>query len=326
MWNKLPSFIHINQHPDGPQRFSELRDIDVFDVDYQDETKQYWIQFIADPEANRNNRFWRLVEIDASWSAANIIYEGLSPTTENVWGLPSWTDIYWWTVQQILQEILVESSDPSILLRGTPVFQLYEVGDTITNPLVEANAALGQWPAWVLTQLEIFRWGSSIFTQANPVPGTWYWTTDTVSISIIAWTSETYTAQVDDDQGRSGTISKVYEWTYPFFGTTVDIITLTQQALRPLTSAYFSINMVAETGWDKYKADFEASYITITWIQFYNTLSGNREWLGWSKSNSLLLRDVTAETHTVQGNVVNYNRFTHNWPDGWSIQLRFFTT
>ena len=329
MSNKLPSFIHINQHPDWPQRFSELRDIDVFDVDWDDETKQYWIQFVKDPEAARNNRFWRLIEIDASWSAGNIIYEWMSPTTETLWGLPAWTDIFWWTVEQILQEMLVESTDPSILLKWTPIFHLYEIWDTITDPLIEANAALWQWPAGVLTQIEIFRgavWWTSIFVQANPAPWTWYWGNDTNTINIIAWTSETYSAQVDDDQWRSWTITKIYEWTYPYFGTSVDIATLTQQTLRPLTSAYFSVNMVAEWGWEKYKADFEASYITITWVEFYDTSSNSWKRMWGTKANSLLLRDTTNVTHTVQGNVVNYIRFTHNWPDGWALQLRFYIT
>ena len=323
---KLPSFIHVNQHPDWPQRFSELRDIDVFEVDFADETKRYWIQFVKDPEGSRNNRFWRLMEIDTSWSAASVIYEWASPTTEHVGWLPAGTDIYWWSLEAILEEILVESTDPSVALRGTPTFQLYEVGDSIVNPLVEWNWALGQWPVWVLTQLELFRWATSIFTQANPVAWAWYWANDAFTVDIVAWTSETYSAVIDDDQGRSWTISKTYQGTYPFFWTTSNITTLTQQALRPLTSSYFSVNMVPETGWDKYKADFEDTYIVITWIQFYNTVASAWQWMWGSKANSLLLWDTTTETHTVQWNIVNYTRHTHNGLDGGALQIRFFTT
>ena len=261
-----------------------------------------------------------------SGSGASIIYNGLSPTTETVWGLPAWTDITWRNHDQLFEEMLVESSNPSVQLRWTPTFQLYEVGDTITNPLIEGNGALWQWPTGVLTQLELFRGATSIFTQPSPVPWTRYGTNDTHIINIIAGTSETYSAVVDDDQARSGNVSKIYEGTYPFFWTTALIWTLTQQALRPLTSSYFSVNSVAETGWGKYKADFENAYITITGIQFYNTVSSAWERMGGSKANSLLLRNTTATTHTVQWNVVNYTRYTHNWPDGWALQLRFFTT
>jgi len=263
----------------------------------------------------------------SSWSS--IIYNWLSPTTETVWWLPAWTDILWRTHDQILEEILVESSNPSLQLRWTPTFQLYEVWDTITNPLIEANAATWQWPVWVLTQLEIFRWAvwwTSIFVQANPTPWTWYGNNDTNTINIVAWTSETYSAKIDDDQWRSWTITKVYEWTYPYFWTSSDIVIPTPQTLRSLTSSYFSVNMVAEWGWEKYKADFEASYITITWVEFFDTSSNSWKRMWGTKANSLLLWDITTVTHTIQSIVVNYNRFTHNWPDGWALQLRFYTT
>jgi len=253
------------------------------------------------------------------------VYEWASPSTYTVWAMPAGTDTYWKTFQELWEDATTNPANPSVQLRGTPSFQLFEVGDGIVNPLIEWNAALGAAPTGVLTQLELFRWATSIFVKANPTPWAWYWNNDVHTVNIIAGTSETYSAVIDDDQARSANISKTYQWTYPFYGTTANIATLTKQTLRPLTSAYFSVNTVAETGWDKYKADFEDTYISITGVQFYNTVAGAWQWMGWWKANSLLLRDVTVENHTIQWNVVAYNRYTHNWPDWWAVNLRFFT-
>ncbi len=272
---------------------------------------------------------WWNVAVRFSWWPGGGVYSWASPTTETVWWLPAGTDITGRTRDEILEAMLVESSDPTLTLRGVPAFQLYEIGDTVIDPLIEANPSLWQWPVWVLTLLEIYRGsvgGPVVHTEVNPMPGAWSGANDAFTVNIIAWVSQQYSARVEDDQGRSWETNQVYSWTYPFYGTTVDIATLTAQALRPLTSSYFSVNMVAETGWEKYKADFEDAYITITWVQFYNTVSSTREWMNGSKLNSLLLRDVTVENHTIQWNVVAYNRYTHNWPDGGALQLRFFTT
>ncbi len=61
---RRPSFIHVTPHPDGPQRFTELRDIDCFGVDREDPTKQYGLQFVPKPEYNSHERFWKMVEIE----------------------------------------------------------------------------------------------------------------------------------------------------------------------------------------------------------------------------------------------------------------------
>ena len=276
-----------------------------------------WVEFYIAP--------FDAVASSSGGSSANIIYNWASPSTTTVGAMPAWTNTFWMTLEAIIEDMTTDPANPSVQLRWTPSFALFEVWDTIVNPTIEWNGALGSAPTWVLTQLELFRGATSIFTQPNPVAWTWYWGVDTHTINIVAWTSETYTAVIDDDQARSWNISRIYEGTYPFFWTTVAIGTLTQQALRTLTSSYFSVNSVAETGGDKYKADFETAYITITGVQFYNTVASAWQRMGWSKANSLLLRNTTSVNHTIQGNLSAYTRFTHNWPVGWTLQLRFFT-
>ena len=213
------------------------------------------------------------------------------------------------------------SQPPTISIRWTVAFWLYEVWQILTTPLIEVRWALWSNPAGVLTNLSIT---DPVFSQANPTPWTRYWTNDW-DITIIEWLTKTYHWHLDDDQWRSANASWSYSWAYPYYGTSVNITTLTKQTLTPNTNTYFPVDMVAETGWDKYKADFENANVSITWIQFYNTISWAWEWMWGSKANSLTLRDTTAVTHTVQGNVVNYTRYTHNWPDGGALQTRFYT-
>ncbi|RLC33218.1 hypothetical protein DRH14_05250 [Candidatus Shapirobacteria bacterium] len=82
-----------------------------------------------------------------------------------------------------------------------------------------------------------------------------------------------------DDQARSANASGSYSGAYPYYGTSVNITTLTKQTLTPNTSIYFQVNHVPETGGDKYKADFETANVTITGVQFYNTVSSTWDWM-----------------------------------------------
>jgi len=89
------------------------------------------------------------------------------------------------------------------------------------------------------------------------------------------------------------------------------------------TSSYFETDMVAETGGNKQTFDIRDT-VSITGIQFYNTISSNWEWLGGSAANSLTQFTTSTTTHTVQGNVLNYTRFTHNQVTIGARQLRFY--
>jgi len=259
---------------------------------------------------------------NSTWGWTGVSCNITSPTTIWVGNIPAWTDLTWMSSCDILSMMLVASVNPSIDIRWTSfVFWLYEVWQVLATPLIEWRWHLWWWPVGVLTSLDIAPIG---FTQANPTPNTRYWAND-ANVTITLWTTRTYTATIHDDQWRTGSASGSYTGTFPYYWTSVNITTLTKQALAGIGSTYFPINMVAETGGDKYKADFETANIVITWIEFYNTVSGNREWMWGSKANSLTLRTTSAVTHTVQGNVVNYTRYTHNWVDGWALQTRFYT-
>lgn len=125
--------------------------------------------------------------------------------------------------------------------------------------------------------------------------------------------------------GQTNLISSTITGVYPIFGTTVDITTLTKQSLVQHNATYFSFNMVAESGGYKQTAEFSTSHSSITGIQFYNTISGQWEWLGGSKANSLTLFTVNNIQKNINGNLIDYKQYVHNGSTIGSRQLRFYT-
>ena len=111
-------------------------------------------------------------------------------------------------------------------------------------------------------------------------------------------------------------ISRSLRGVYPTFATTVSIGTLTKQALQSMT-VYEEVSMVAETGGNKQIIDIPVAWSTITGLQQFNTFSGTWDII------SLGTFTVTSVTNTIQGNTVNYNRYTHNGATIGARQLRF---
>lgn len=127
--------------------------------------------------------------------------------------------------------------------------------------------------------------------------------------------------------GTTGAKSVSIYGVYPFFATTVDITTLTKQALALMSSAYVQTNVVAEDDFgNKQTVEFPQAWSAITGIQFYNTVSSTWEWINGSKANSLLTFTKTATTETVQGNVIDYWKYTHNGAKIGARMLRWYTT
>ena len=92
---------------------------------------------------------------------------------------------------------------------------------------------------------------------------------------------------------------------YPVFATTVAIDIMTKSSLGA-TNGVRTFIMVAEDGVDKQKFDIPDSWNAISLIEQYNTLSG-----AWDTiSTSSFTESVV--TQTIQGNEVNYKRYTHN--------------
>jgi len=114
---------------------------------------------------------------------------------------------------------------------------------------------------------------------------------------------------------------------YPYFATTAVITVLTKQPLALMNSVYVQTNVVAEDDLgNKQTVEFPVVWSAITGIQFYNTVSGLWEWLNGSKANSLSTFTTSATTNIIQGNVINYTRYTHNGSKNGARQLRWYTT
>ena len=255
--------------------------------------------------------------VNGGWGggwAADHVFSGIYQT-------PSW--FVSWTTGQEWVDLHFPSMPPSANIRAALAFGLYEVGRVIVTPLIEGRGALWGNPSWTLTQLELFD-PASFFIQAAPAPWTWYGV-NVPDVTITLGTTETYSATIQDDQWRNGSASGSYVGTFPYYGTSATIFTLTKQWLLPIGSTFFPVTMVAEVG-AKYKADFETANVAITWVQFFNTVASAWQWMGWSKAASLTLWTTSAVTHTVQWNVINYTRYTHNGLDGGALQTRFYTT
>ena len=52
------------------------------------------------------------------------------------------------------------------------------------------------------------------------------------------------------------------------------------QTLAEMNSEFFEISMINEVGATKQQTDFPTLWSAITGIQFYNTVSGEWEWIG----------------------------------------------
>lgn len=122
--------------------------------------------------------------------------------------------------------------------------------------------------------------------------------------------------------GSTSTITRTITGVYPAFACTVDISTMTKQPLLSMNSNIV-FHLVSESDYDKQIIDIPSDWSTITGIEFYNTISGQWEWLNGSKLNSQLSFDQNVTTHNINGLTINYLRYTHIGPKVGSRQLRF---
>jgi hypothetical protein len=109
---------------------------------------------------------------------------------------------------------------------------------------------------------------------------------------------------------------------YPPFATTVAIGTLTKQSLQTMTSL-IQVSMVAETGGINQRIDIPAVWSIITGLQQFNTLSNTWDNINLTSFTTPIA--PVAVTHTIQGIVINYNRYTYQGPPIGARQLRFIT-
>jgi hypothetical protein len=129
--------------------------------------------------------------------------------------------------------------------------------------------------------------------------------------------------------GTTSAKSVSFEGVYPLFATTSNITTMTKQSLVSMLSGNnVVIVMVAESGGNKQTFDIPDAWENaptnrpLTGVETFNTVSGSWEYQGGSAGTSLTFWTQTTTTQTVQGNVINYNRYTYNGSDRSSINIR----
>ena len=120
--------------------------------------------------------------------------------------------------------------------------------------------------------------------------------------------------------GTTGTQTKTINGVYPVFGTTVDLSTSTQFSLQTMTTL-IQASLVTESGGGGLKQYIEVpnAWSTITGLQQFNTLS--------NVYDTILLSSFTTSsvTKTIEGQSVNYTKYTHNGGTIGARILRFIT-
>lgn len=107
--------------------------------------------------------------------------------------------------------------------------------------------------------------------------------------------------------GNTNTSSKSIIGVYPIFATSASIDVMTKQPLSAHGAAKQTA-LAAEAGAYKQTVDIPTAWGTVGTLEQYNTLSGS-----WDEI-ALSAFTVTDITKNINGNVVNYKRYTHNGP------------
>jgi hypothetical protein len=128
--------------------------------------------------------------------------------------------------------------------------------------------------------------------------------------------------------GTTALLSTRFEGVYPLFATSIDINTLTKQLLNSMLSENnITLSLVGDATY------FQKFEIPIAWtssptnrpligVLQYNTVSGQWEYPGGSASASLLVWTTSSVTETIQGNIINYTRYTYNQAPRGAVQIR----
>ena len=214
-----------------------------------------------------------------------------------VYQTPIWA-VSWTTCQEWI-DLHFPSQPPTMSLRWTPAFWLYEVGTILTTPLIEWRGALWSNPAGVLTNLTIT---DPVFAQVNPTPWTWYWAND-VNINIILWTTKTFNWNLTDDQWRNTNASWNYRWALPFYYWVItnwdifDWITRAELLALPLTlnvktksdtnvttnpiverfiiwypAAHWNLTSIIDNSWFETISDYDIFDYDVVWFD-WNTVA-----------------------------------------------------
>ena len=284
-------------------------------------------------------------------------YNLSSPAAITVGGINAGTELTGKTAFQLFEELLVPTLFPTLTApsntfnKTSPSGTLFKVGFT-TNIIFDAGFNRGSiTPPYGTSGFRSGLPSSYNYTGSglpSSVTTSSLSNTQTVSgytflIGNQSWTntvSYLVGEQPKDSKGNdfnsplsSGTTSpaiiRTYEGVYPLFGTTSNIITLTEQTLvSMLNGNNIVFNLVAETGGNKQKFDIPNPWTgtptnrPLVGVQTFNTVSNQWEYQGGSAGASLTFWSTSSTTHTIESNIINYTRYTYNSTDRSAIQIR----
>lgn len=121
--------------------------------------------------------------------------------------------------------------------------------------------------------------------------------------------------------GTSPVQTASFEGVYPLYGSTSTITTATKQPLVSMLSANnVQINLVAETGGNKQFFDIPNAWLSsrpITDVRYFDALTGQ-----FTINGKLSDFAQTPINHTIQGNVIDYTRFTNTSPNRGALPIQ----
>lgn len=121
--------------------------------------------------------------------------------------------------------------------------------------------------------------------------------------------------------GTSPVQTTSFEGVYPIFATTSLIGSTSEQGLYSMISGNnIELVLVAETGGQKQKFDLPDAWLAsrpLTKVEYFNTVSNQ-----YDPANKLSDFTISNVTQTVEGNTINYKRYTNASPDRGQLKLR----
>ena len=111
---------------------------------------------------------------------------------------------------------------------------------------------------------------------------------------------------------------------YPTFATSIDLSTSTKQALKQEpsnSSSYITFTLAGESS----EAQRQYFELPSTWSALTGVADSGGAWYNGGKAGSVTQWTVSDVTETVQGEVVNYKRYTYNGPLSAIRTIRVFT-
>lgn len=297
------------------------------------------------------------IVLTSSGISGNDVYTGATPAAITVGGISVGTTLTGKTYSELFEELLVPELCGTITEPSTNVVLsasgLYEIGCTLSQT-VTANFNRGSINPQYCS-VSPYRSGlpnAYCFTGPEDMPIGWQSCTAlsatavdssyTVAIGTQSWGSCTRYDCGEPALGSKGTeycaalpsgitlaASDSIIGTYPLYGTTSDISTLTKQPLQNMSTANnIDMVLVAESGGNKQKFEIPCAWLgaptnrPLIGVCQYNTVSAQWEYPGGSATSSLNLWTSSSVSEIVQGNSVNYCRYTHNGVDRGEVCIR----